>query len=119
VKYFGISAKKGKITKVSASTPESIKIILSQLNEAFGHKFPISSPKTEVYLDGYYVIASGTITEPAKQHILDNSRNFPYVDVIGGEELLWILRNRKSLKDRYISQTDIYQSFEGEAEIIR
>jgi hypothetical protein len=113
VKYFGISVKKGKVTKGSA------KIILSQLKEAFGHKFLISSPKTEVYLDGYYVIASGKITAPGKQHILETSRDFPYVDVIDGQELLWIIRNRKSLKDQYISRTNIYQSFEGEAEIIK
>ena len=110
-KYYGISLKTGDINNKSKTDLNSIKIILMQMDEAFLTQFPSSNYEL-IYLHGYYIITSGSISQSAENYILKARPSYPYVDIINVQSLFEIIHKRDSLRNRYIgSKTNMYPAF--------
>ncbi len=118
-KYFGISAKKGNLNKSSKNIPSSIITIHTQIKQAFRKTFAPSNLKTEVHLDGYYIIASGRVNRLAKEYILTMRQEFPYIDIIEGPELIQIISRSDFLRQRNAGWMDKFSKLEMEKDMIR
>ena len=118
-KYFGVSLKKGDLDNASAPSKNSIPTILTQMDKAFV-KARFSSNDEAVHLHGYYIIASGKFGQDARDYLLLQRPNYPYVDFLDGEELFRIISDRHLLRHKRISwKTFPYRSFLKEGGIIR
>lgn len=96
-RYFGIQCKKGDIKKTTSENPKSIITICNQIKEAFKTEF-ISSEYTEVFINGFYIITSGLVNRFAQEYIMKMKKDFPYLDIIDGQQLIQILKKVNTLK---------------------
>jgi hypothetical protein len=102
-KYFGVSVKTERLDYTAKEEPKrNLQTICYQISKAKKAKFP-SSNYTQVYLDGYYVITSKSVSREAVDFILDNQRDFSYIDIIDGQELFRIIQEMEHLRHRLTS----------------
>ena len=78
--------------------------ILNQIKMAFSKKVRIitSDRSGEVYIDGFYIVTCGRITEPAIRYIYENRNQYPNIHIIDGDRLMEIIKNKDLLKQRKI-----------------
>ena len=95
---FGIQIKKGDLICKHRDKPNrNIMEICLQIKSGFGKEFLLSTSsagKFPVQIDGYYIIISGKINDPAKFHIHQQRHSYPYLHVIDGSELIQIIGRR-------------------------
>jgi len=86
--YLGVQCKKGDIIKKASGTNRSIETIINQIKEAYKTSF-ISSDCKDIYINGFYVIASGRVNDFARKFIYKMS---------DGQELILIIEDLKNEK---------------------
>jgi hypothetical protein len=100
----GIQVKNKNLVYTANSSNENLNTILNQIQMAFSKRIRVmtSDRSGEVYLDGFYVITSGRITQAAIDHIYENKSRYPNIQLINGERLMEIIKNKNLLKQRKI-----------------
>jgi hypothetical protein len=97
-RHFGIQAKIGDL--ICTTKPDqnrNIRTICNQIKAAFSHPRQLATSmygKVDIHIDGYYIVITGRANKTATNYILEQRKEFPYIHLIEGEELIKIIQNR-------------------------
>ena len=101
---WGVQVKTVNLILGSRPSKGNLLTILNQIKMAFSKKIRVntSDRSGEVYIDGFYIITSGRITDLAIKYINDNRNQYPNIHLIDGCRLMEIIKNKDSLKQRKV-----------------
>ena len=100
----GMQVKSVDLVYSARPSNRNLLTILHQIKMAFSKKIRVitSDRSGEVYIDGFYIVTCGKITEPAIRYIYENRNQYPNIHIIDGDRLMEIIKNKDLLKQRKI-----------------